>query len=135
LSLLMRSGELSPGYLRNNAPRLVPYAICAIFNIRFLISAAHRYAGRSVLAQIARGCGSGMNFNAAFCLLPMMRLLISELRRLAIEELRRRRPFGIFSLTHSLGVLLVALLLIHSKNRWKWFLVGGTGHLFKEEHF
>lgn len=200
LSLLKESTEVSPGYLRNNAPRLISYAVYAVFNILFFAYAAHRYAGRGVLVQVARGCGGCMNFNAAFCLLPMMRLFISGLRRtrlarylaleesigfhrlsghvmfgaavvhtiayfilyststqrslianltgttasitgcilavlfvvmwsFAIEELRRRRPFEIFYLTHFLGVPLVALLLIHSPNYWKWFLVGGTGYL------
>lgn len=134
MSLLMRSGELSPGYLRNNAPRLVSYASYAICNNLFFACAAHRYAGRGVLVHFARGRSGCMNGTAASCLLPMMRLFMSGLRRFAIEELRRRRPFESFYLTHFLGVLLVALLLIHSANCWKWLLVG-TGYSFKEEHF
>lgn len=192
--------EVSPGYLRNNAPRLISYGIYAVFNALLFAYAAHRYAGRGPLVQIARGCGACMNFNAAFCLLPMMRLFISGLRRtylarylaleesigfhrlagqvmfataavhtaayltlyalnrerslatslmgtpasitgwilainffllwiFALERVRRRWPFEIFYITHFLGVPLVALLLIHSPNYWKWFVVGGLGYL------
>lgn len=200
MSQVAQSFAVSPGYLRNNAPRLISYGIYALFNVLLFLYAAHRYADRGLLVQIARGCGACMNFNAAFCLLPMMRLAISELRRtrlsrylaleesigfhqlsghvmfaaavvhtlaylvlystskqrgllanltgttasitgvilavlfllmwsFAFEKLRRRWPFEIFYLTHFLGVPIVALLLIHSPNYWKWFLIGGLGYL------
>lgn len=87
-----QAAEVSPGYLRNNAPRLLSYAVYALLNLALFAWAAHRYQGQGPLVQIARGCGACMNFNGAFCLLPMMRLLISLLRRtaaaryLALEE-------------------------------------------------
>lgn len=192
--------EVSPAYLRNNAPRLISYAVYAVFNALLFAWAAYRYAERGPLVQIARGCGAIMNFNAAFCLLPMMRLLISAIRRtrlarylaledsvrfhwvsghvmfaaavvhtlaylclygvlserslganlmgssasitgwilaliflgfwiVAIEAVRRRLPFELFYVTHFTGVVIVALLLFHSPNYWKWFLIGGTGYL------
>lgn len=92
MSLLKRAGDVSPGYLRNNAPRLISYGIFFLFNVLLFVYAAHRYAGRGMLVQLARGCGACMNFNAAYCLLPMMRLFITWLRRthlsryLALEE-------------------------------------------------
>jgi predicted ferric reductase len=192
--------DVSPGYLRNNAPRLISYAVYAAFNALLFAWAAHRYADKGPLVQLARGCGAIMNFNAAFCLLPMMRLFISALRRtrfsrylaledsvrfhwvsghvmfaaaavhtlaylclygwiserslvenlmgsvasitgwillllffafwlVAIEPVRRRLPFELFYVTHFSGIAIVALLLIHSPNYWKWFLIGGTGYL------
>lgn len=192
--------DVSPGYLRNNAPRLISYAVYAAFNLVLFAWAAHRYAEKGPLVQVARGCGAIMNFNAAFCLLPMMRLLISALRRtriarylaledsvrfhwvsghvlfaaavvhtlaylclygwisersmianlmgsvasitgwilaliflgfwlVALEAIRRRLPFELFYVTHFSGIALVGLLLIHSPNYWKWFLIGGTGYL------
>lgn len=192
--------EVSPAYLRNNAPRLVSYAVYALFNALLFAWAAYRYAERGPLVQLARGCGAIMNFNAAFCLLPMMRLFISALRRtrlsrylaledsvrfhwvsghvmfaaavvhtlaylvlygavserslpanlmgslasitgwilallflgfwiVAIEAVRRRLPFELFYVTHFSGIAIVAILLIHSPNYWKWFLIGGTGYL------
>lgn len=195
-----QSTDISPGYLRNNAPRLLSYAVYALVNVALFLWAAHSYQARGPLVQIARGCGACMNFNAAFCLLPMMRLFISLLRRtrlarsLALEEsvafhqlaghvlfacalthttaylilygvvsplglsanllgstaaitgwilailliilwtcaferVRRRLPFEIFYLTHFLGVPILSLLLLHSPNFWKWFLIGGAGYL------
>lgn len=192
--------DVSPGYLRNNAPRLISYAVYAAFNIVLFAWAAHRYADRGPLVQTARGCGAIMNFNAAFCLLPMMRLFISALRRtrlarylaledsvrfhwlsghvmfaaaivhtlaylclygwvsdkslianlmgsvasitgwilaliflgfwlVALDSVRRRLPFELFYVTHFAGVAIVILLLIHSPNYWKWFVIGGTGYL------
>lgn len=192
--------EVSPAYLRNNAPRLVSYSVFAVWNALLFAWAAYRYAERGPLVQLARGCGAIMNFNAAFCLLPMMRLFISALRRtsfsrylaledsvrfhwvsghvmfvaavvhtlaylvlygyvsehsvlhnlmatrasitgwilalifagfwvVAIEAVRRRLPFELFYVTHFTGVAIVALLLVHSPNYWKWFLIGGTGYL------
>ena len=200
MRLIGRSEEVSPDYLRNNAPRIISYGIYVLFNVLLFVYAAHRYADRPWLGQGARGCGGCMNFNAAFCLLPMMRLLISRLRRtrfarylaleesigfhrlaghvmfaaagihtaayfalysssrehtlmqnlfatrasitgvilaglfalmwiFAIERLRRRFPFEIFYLTHFLGAPLVAILLVHSPNYWKWFAIGGVGYL------
>lgn len=84
--------EISPGYVRNNAPRLLSYAAFALVNLALFTIAAFHYRERGVLVQIARGCGACMNVNAAFCLLPMMRLFISLVRRtrlsraLALEE-------------------------------------------------
>lgn len=197
---LRGSTDVSPGYLRNNAPRLLSYLIYAVFNAALFAWASHRYAERGPLVQLARGCGAIMNFNAAFCLLPMMRLFISMVRRtrlarylaledsigfhlvaghvtfgaavvhtaaylliyglrkdrtliesllgstasmtgcvlivlfavmwtMALERVRRRWAFEFFYVTHFLGVLIVAILLIHSPNYWKWFLIGGTGYL------
>lgn len=197
---LQRALDVSPGYLRNNAPRLVSYFIYSLFNAALFAWAVDRYAGRGPLVQIARGCGAIMNFNAAFCLLPMMRLFISMLRRtrlarylaledsvrfhevsghvmfaaavvhtlaylclygfvsetsivanltgsiasvtgcilalifvavwvVALERVRRHFPFEVFYVTHFSGAALVALLLVHSPNYWKWFLIGGTGYL------
>jgi predicted ferric reductase len=90
----MKSGErhISPEYFLNNAPRHVSYAIYALFNVALFAFGAWRYTGHGLLVQIARGAGACMNFNAAYCLLPMMRLTISQLRRtrfsryLALEE-------------------------------------------------
>ena len=78
--------EISPGYLANNAPRLVSYALFVSFNVAFFAYAAGKYVDRPVLVQIARGCGGLMNFNAAFLLLPMMRLFISWIRSTRIAR-------------------------------------------------
>src|SRR5687767_11544316 len=84
--------EVSPGYLANNAPRLVSFSLFALFNVGLFLYAADLYAGSGWLVQTARGCGALVNFNAAFCLLPMMRLFISKIRRhrvsrfLALED-------------------------------------------------
>jgi NADPH oxidase 5 len=92
LSLPNRGLEISPGYVANNAPRLVSYAVFALFNLGLFAWAAHLYAASGPWVQLARGCGAIINFNAAFCLLPMMRLFISRVRRtrfarfLALED-------------------------------------------------
>ncbi len=79
-------GELSRGYLANNAPRLFSYSLFGAFNIALFLYAAHEYEGKGTLVQLARGCGAVINFNAAFCLLPMMRLFISWIRRTPIAR-------------------------------------------------
>jgi NADPH oxidase 5 len=78
--------ELSPGYIANNAPRIASYALFTLFNLGLIAYAVGRYADAEPLVQIARGCGAVVNFNAAFCLLPMMRLLISRIRRTPVSR-------------------------------------------------
>ncbi|HEU0032282.1 MAG TPA: ferric reductase-like transmembrane domain-containing protein [Kofleriaceae bacterium] len=191
---------VSPSYLVNNAPRLASYAAYALFNVGLFLYAAHRYDGSGALVQIARGCGALVNFNAAFCLMPMMRLFISRVRRTkiarflaledsidfhrlaghtmfgaaivhtivylvlyasrpehsilehlasslasvtgvvlvliflvlwvcALERSRKKWRYEAFLTAHALGIPLAAILLVHSPNYWKWFLVGGTCYL------
>ena len=78
--------EISPGYLANNAPRLVSYSLFGLFNVGLFLYAASQYSDAGPLVMIARGCGALINFNAAFCLLPMMRLLISRIRQTPIAR-------------------------------------------------
>ena len=78
--------EISPGYLANNAPRLISYSLFAIVNVCLFVYATQVYAGKGALVQTARGCGALINFNAAFCLLPMMRLFIGALRKTRISR-------------------------------------------------
>jgi NADPH oxidase 5 len=189
--------DISPGYIANNAPRLISYGLYAIFNVGLFIYATQLYVAKGALVQIARGCGALINFNAAFCLLPMMRVFIGALRKtrlarylaledsidfhrlaghtmfgaaivhtavyvilyartdlvanltgsraaitgvvlvciflvmwvFALERARKRWPYEAFLTAHALGIPLAILLLVHSPNYWKWFLVGGTGYL------
>jgi NADPH oxidase 5 len=109
---------MSPGYLTNNAPRLVSYGVFAIVNVLLFAGAVHTYAPHGPLVQLARGCGAVMNFNAAFCLLPMMRLFISRLRRtrfarfLALEDsvgFHRLSGYTMFgaALVHTVAYLVI----------------------------
>ena len=45
------------------------------------------------------------------------------------QAVQRAQALGFDAVATGLGVLLVAILLIHSPNYWKWFLIGGTGYL------
>ncbi|MGB1014700.1 MAG: EF-hand domain-containing protein, partial [Nannocystaceae bacterium] len=84
-----------PGWLRRLSHRLEASAAVWLFlgvygliNVLLFLGAANHYAdaGANVLVQLARGCGACLNFNGALILVPMMRRLITWMRRRPIAR-------------------------------------------------
>ncbi len=107
-----QTSDFSPGYLANNAPRLISYSLYGLFNLALFLYATAKYDGSGLLVQTARGCGAIINFNAAFCLLPMMRLLISAIRRTRISRyLALEDSIGFHRVS---GHVIVSAALLHT---------------------
>jgi len=84
-----------PGWLRRASHRLEASAAVWLFlllygliNVFLFVGAVEHYseAGANMLVQVARGCGACLNFNGALILVPMMRRLITWMRRRPIAR-------------------------------------------------
>ncbi len=66
-----------------NATKWMVVGAYALVNVLLFVAAVEHYAeaGANVLVQLARGCGACLNFNGALILVPMMRRLITWLRK------------------------------------------------------
>lgn len=76
-------------YLQNNWAMLLFLALYVGINVFLFVSAAmtHAAQGDNVFVQIARGCGAMLNFNGALILVPMMRHLLTWLRKSPVNNL------------------------------------------------
>ena len=70
-------------YLQNNWNPLLFLALYASVNIWLFQRAMQHYAsvGANGYVQLARGCGACLNFNGALILIPMLRQMLTWLRR------------------------------------------------------
>ncbi len=72
--------------LENRGPYLFFLALWAATNIGFFEHARHLYATSNPFIQMARGCGACLNLNGALILLPMMRRLLTAVRKTVLRS-------------------------------------------------
>ncbi len=73
--------------LENRRPYLFFLALWVVTNVFLFEHARHLYGASNAFVQVARGCGACLNLNGALILLPMMRRLLTTVRRTLFRSL------------------------------------------------
>lgn len=99
-------------YLDNHLSLVLLAVVWIGVNVALFAHAVQVYQVRGPWVQLARGCGACMNFNGALIFIPVMRGLLTRVRRTPV--LRALPVDEALSIHRFLGHVLFALALVHS---------------------
>jgi predicted ferric reductase/Ca2+-binding EF-hand superfamily protein len=98
--------------LENRRPYATFLILWATLNVAFFAHAWSAFASGGPFVQIARGCGACLNFNGALILLPMMRRVLTSVRK---TRLRAIVPLDDAVEIHAIaGHTMFGLALVHA---------------------
>ncbi len=101
-------------YIKNNYLKILLFSVYLIINLALGISAVlhYRALGANTYVQIARFCGACLNFNSALILIPMLRHLLTWLKRKQISRFLLLDDMTSFH--KYIGQVLFALAITHT---------------------
>lgn len=110
--------------------RWLPVAILTLWllaNVALFVSAVLRYrdAGANGFVMLARGAGATLNFNGALILIPVMRRLLTRLRR--TPGLRKLPVDDAIAFHRLVGISMFVLALVHSAAHLGNYVKAGSG--------
>jgi NADPH oxidase 5 len=98
--------------LENRRPYVTFLVVWTASNVALFAHAWSAFAGNGPFVQIARGCGACLNFNGALILLPMMRRVLTSVRK---TRLRAIMPLDDAVEIHAIaGHAMFAFALLHA---------------------
>lgn len=110
--------------------RWLPAAIVTVWalaNVALFLHAVLRYRdlGANAFVMLARGAGAALNFNGALILIPVMRRLLTRMRRTPV--LHKLPVDDAIAFHRLIGVTMFALALVHTAAHFGNYAVSGRG--------